>query len=237
LPERCFGGKTMKLLFIHGAGGTKSKWRKIETLLSNKNYEAIDLPGHGENKDNAITSIQNYAAYTNELIQEETIVVGHSMGGLIALELAEINKNVKGIVLAASFYELPVHQKLLDKLSVGEFPPSLFHASYSKETSTELIEEEKKELGLVPVGISHADFRATNTYKEGEERLASLKIPVCSILGEQDRLLPPGAIDAFKKVRGDMKISIINGSGHNVMVEKPKEFVEKLEEFLQEVQM
>lgn len=225
----------MKLLFIHGAGGTKSKWRKIEHLLMDDNYEVIDLPGHGKNEYNAITSIQDYAAYMNEHVKEDTIVVGHSMGGLIALELAARNNNVRGIVLAASFYELPVHEKILAKLSGGEFPPSLFHASYSKETSPELIEEEKKELDLVPVGVSYADFRATNIYKEGEETLASLKIPVCAILGEQDRLLPPGAEEALKKVRGDMKISVINGSGHYVMVEKPEEFVEKLQVFVDEV--
>lgn len=227
----------MKLLFIHGAGGTNSKWRKIEKLLAGDNYEAVNLPGHGENEYNMITSIQDYVSYLGEYVQEDTIVVGHSMGGLIALELAARNNKVKGIVLAASFYQLPVHEKLLEKLSGGEFPPSLFYASYSKEADPKLIEEEKKELALVPVGVSYADFRATNTYKEGEETLASLNIPICAILGEQDRLLPPGAAESLKKVRGDMKISIINGSGHYVMVEKPVEFVEKLQKFVREVQI
>lgn len=225
----------MKIICIHGAGGTKSKWRKVTEYF--QEIEAIDLPGHGENEYNMVTSIQDYAMHVNELIKEDTIIVGHSMGGLIALEIAAINKNVKGVVLAASFYELPVHEKILATLSQGEFPTSLFYASYSKGVDKELLEEELKELKLVPVGVSYADFRATNLYQEGKSTLSSLQIPVCAILGEQDRLLPQGAEEALKKVRGDMKVSILQGSGHYVMVEKPQEFVEQLKSFVSEVQM
>lgn len=229
--------KNLKLLLIHGAGGTRSKWRRIESYLQDQNYEAIDLPGHGENEYNMITSIQDYATYVNELIQEDTILVGHSMGGLIALELAAKNHKVRGVVLAASFYELPVHEKILEKLSRGEYPASLFHASYSKVAEEELIAEERKELDLVPVGVSYADFRATNLYKEGEYCLSNLQIPVYAILGEQDRLLPQGAKELLEKVRGDIKISVLQGAGHYVMVEKPKEFVKELMNIVHDVQM
>ena len=227
----------LKLLFIHGAGGTKNKWREAEQYLDGIPFEKIDLPGHGDNEYNAITSIQDYASYVTRDINEDTIVVGHSMGGLVALELAARNKKVKGIVLAASFYELPVHEKLLEKLANGEFPESLFYASYCKETKQELLDLEKEELTLVPVGVAYADFRATNQYKEGLETLKSLTVPVGAILGSEDRLLPKGAAEAFKEALPDMKVSMIEGAGHFCMLEKPKEFFEQLREFLREVEI
>lgn len=229
--------KSMRLLFIHGAGGTKSKWRKVEDHLDSVPFTAIDLPGHGDNEYNIITSIQDYSSFIDEEIKENTIIVGHSMGGLVALEVAARNNKVKGVVLAASFYELQVHPNLLTKLADGKFPESLFYASYGKEASESLIKEEKKELRLVPTGVSYADFRATNEYKEGKATLASLDIPVCAILGDQDRLLPPGAAQTLKEVKPDIHLFIINGSGHYVMLEKPKEFCEELAKFVKKVQL
>lgn len=225
----------LKLLFIHGAGGTRSKWRSLKNFSSSV-YEVIDLPAHGDNEFNIISSIQDYAAYIDQSIQEDTIVVGHSMGGLIAIELAARNKKVKGLVLAASFYELPVHPKILDKLADGEFPESLFHASYSKEVSESFLEEERQELNLVPIEITHADFQACTEYLEGRAVLSSLKIPICAILGSQDKLLPRGAGDLLRNIKPDMHILEIEGSGHYVMLEKQEEFHNALNEFVQIVE-
>ncbi|QED48981.1 alpha/beta fold hydrolase [Cytobacillus dafuensis] len=228
--------KKYKIMFIHGAGGTKSKWRAMKEYCEEALYEAIDLPGHGENEFNLITSIQDHAAYIDQSIQEDTIVVGHSMGGLIALELAARNKCVKGIVLAASFYELPVHPKILDKLANGEFPSSLFHASYSSDVSEVLLEEEKTEMNKVPIEITYADFKACNSYLDGTDRLTALDIPVCAILGKQDRLLPSEPAKLLKNLKPDIKIVEIDGSGHYIMLEKPKEFSEALTMFTQELE-
>ncbi|MBU8879775.1 alpha/beta hydrolase [Bacillus sp. FJAT-29790] len=225
-----------KILFIHGAGGTKSKWRAVGGYFKSSQFEVIDLPGHGDNETSIFASIQDYAANIDKAIQEDTIVVGHSMGGLIALELAARSKKVKGVVLAASFYELPVHPKMLEKLENGEYPSSLFYASYNKDISEHLLEEEKQELNQVPIEITYADFNACNQYTEGKRALSSLNIPIYAILGSQDRLLPIGAAESLKNVKSDMKITEIEGSGHYIMLEKPKEFILALTEFVQEVE-
>ena len=226
-----------KLLFIHGAGGTKNKWRSLNNQLGSIQYEAIDLPGHGDNECNIITSIQDYASFVNNGITEDTIVVGHSMGGLVALELAARNNRVKAIVLVASFYELPVHEKLLEKLSNGEYPKSLIRASYGNDAKEALIEEAKEELNLVPVGVSYADFRATNEYKDGKKILANLSIPVCAILGTEDRLIPQNAVDALKELQPDISIFTIDGVGHYPMLENPEQFSATLQQFVSDVQV
>ncbi|WP_019243918.1 MULTISPECIES: alpha/beta fold hydrolase [Bacillus] len=225
----------MKLLFIHGAGGTKNKWRAIGEHLKGVSYDVIDLPGHGDNEYNIITSIQDYAAYIDQSIMEDTIVIGHSMGGLIALELANRNNQIKGVVLAASFYELPVHPKLLETLANGEYPQSLFHASYHQDAGKELIEEERKELASVPIEIAYADFKACQEYKEGKVSLSKLQIPICAILGDKDKLLPRKSVEMLKELKPDMKIVEISGSGHYVMLESPDSFIKELLHFMKDI--
>jgi len=226
----------VNLLFIHGAGGTKSKWRAMKDFYGPSQYRMVDLPGHGENQFDRATSIQEYADHLKDTIQEDTIVVGHSMGGLIALELAERSEKVKGIVLAASCYETPVHSKILDRLKNGEFPESLFYASYGKETSEQLLQEEKREISWVSTEISYIDFHACDQYQDGKEKLSSLSIPVCAILGEKDRLLPEGAADLLKRVNPSIKVTEIKGAGHFIMLEKPNEFSQSLNAFVDEVE-
>ena len=108
--------KDLKLLFIHGAGGTSSKWRKLKVELDRTDlvYSIIDLPGHGKDKRIVPESIEDYARIINEEIKEDTIIVGHSMGGLIGIEVTVRNNNVKGLVLINSHYDLPVHAKVLE---------------------------------------------------------------------------------------------------------------------------
>ena len=74
----------------------------------------------------------------------DTIVVGHSMGGLIALELAGISDKVKGVVLVNSSYKLPVHPKIIQTLAEGTFPENLFRASYAKAANSELLEKRER---------------------------------------------------------------------------------------------
>lgn len=226
----------MKLLFIHGAGGTKSKWRKVADQLQDLSCEFIDLPGHGESEYNIISSIQDVAGFISSSIHEETIVIGHSMGGLIAIELAARNNKVKGIVLAASFYELPVHSSILERLETGEFPNSLFYASYSKEADKDLLEEEQRQLKMVPTEIALADFKACNEYTEGKDQFAQLCIPTMAVIGNEDRLLPSQAIEKLQKVKVDVDIQELAGAGHYVMLEKPAAFVSAIQAFVNKVQ-
>lgn len=226
----------MKLLFIHGAGGTKSKWRNTEGLMKDYSCEFIDLPGHGKSEYNIISSIQDFACFINSTINEDTIVVGHSMGGLIAIELAARNRQVKGVILAASFYELPVHSSILEQLEEGEFPNSLFYASYSKAACKDLLEKEQLELKKVPSEIALADFKACNEYTEGKELFAQLSIPIMAVIGNEDRLLPSKAIEKLREVKKDIHIYEIPGAGHYVMLEKPKDFVSAIQAFVEKVQ-
>lgn len=83
-------------LLVHGAWGAAWEFDKVSELLSNEGHNviAIDLPGHGENKTNVADVTMNLYVQTvvdviNEL-NENVILVGHSLAGAIISQVAEI---------------------------------------------------------------------------------------------------------------------------------------------------
>lgn len=224
---------TLPFLFIHGAGGTKNKWRTLASLHSESTF--IDLPGHGGNHAEQCETIEDYANQVSSGITEDCIVVGHSMGGLIAIELAALNPKVKGIVLAASSYTLPVHPKIIATLAEGTFPDNLFRASYAKGVNPKLLEEEQKELKASPTEVARKDFIACDRYKAGEDRLKQLHIPILALVGDEDRLIPPDTRNILKRLNPNVDIVTIVGAGHYVALEKPEEFTREISQFKQKL--
>lgn len=83
-------------LLVHGAWGAAWEFDKVSELLSNEGHNviAIDLPGHGENKANIANVTMNSYVQTvvdviNEL-NENVILVGHSLAGAIISQVAEV---------------------------------------------------------------------------------------------------------------------------------------------------
>ncbi len=229
------GKNPLTFLFLHGAGGSASKWRKVKMLLEEIPAIILDLPGHGKDRGNVPTTIEEYTSLLNQRITENVIVVGHSMGGLIALELAAVNEKVKGLVLANSHHRLPVHPKILEQLASGIFPSSFFSASYAKNVSEGLLEEEKRELDKTPITIALADFKSTDRYSNGEKALVSLNIPILAIYGDQDKLLPSGAKDQLLTVNSDVQCETIAGAGHYTPLERADEFTSIIKIFRKKV--
>jgi pimeloyl-ACP methyl ester carboxylesterase len=228
--------KQLKLFFIHGAGGTISKWRKVIERLGDTPFEVHNLPGHDNDMRALPSTIEEFASMLNSEIKEDIIVVGHSMGGLIGIELAAINEKVKGLVLANSHYELPVHPKILQQLSTGVFPESFFYASYGKNVDKQLLYEEKEELHKNPMRVTINDFECCAKYTTGKEVLALLNIPVLAVFGEEDKLVPPKATEQLVKVKPDIQIKKIEGAGHYSMLEKSEMFTEIILAFRNAVQ-
>lgn len=100
-------GKT--LLFLHGLGLNKDFWSPtIAHLATTHRCIAVDLPGHGESRNVAANgSMSAYASSVRELIEKlnlnDVTLVGHSMGGQIAIILAlQMPSVISRLVLVCS---------------------------------------------------------------------------------------------------------------------------------------
>ncbi|QQE77582.1 alpha/beta fold hydrolase [Alicyclobacillus sp. SO9] len=226
----------LPFLFIHGAGGTKSKWRFVRERLPESDGLYIDLPGHGVETGAAKESIRAYAEALSEQIHQDVVIVGHSMGGLIGIELAARNPHVKGLIMVASHYRLPVHEKILSRLRDGEFPNSLFNASYRKNADRKLIEDERTEITLVSTEITLSDYECCNRYDDGKATLSKLTLPVHVLYGSEDKLLPPLSKDEMLAANSRVRTWVIPSAAHYVMLERPDETVSYIRSIRDEIQ-
>ncbi|HSG17763.1 MAG TPA: alpha/beta hydrolase, partial [Anaerolineae bacterium] len=109
-------------LLIHGAAGSHLDWPPQLRRVENMGSCALDLPGHGRSAKPGRSSVSAFAddvmALAEILSLTEILLVGHSMGGAIAMEIAlREPTSVVGLVLVATGARLRVQEKLLNLLT------------------------------------------------------------------------------------------------------------------------
>jgi pimeloyl-ACP methyl ester carboxylesterase len=96
------GGAGPPLLLLHGFGGAAWNFTELAELLPGRRLLVPDLPGHGRSDPLPAPSIAGFADAVAGLLDEAVGVLGHSMGGVVALRLAERRPDlVRSLVLAA----------------------------------------------------------------------------------------------------------------------------------------
>ena len=79
------------MLLVHGVGMNADYWSNLLDELSNNfTVTVIDVPGHGESPllNKQKPALQDYSDAIAASIAEQSIIIGHSMGALIALDLS-----------------------------------------------------------------------------------------------------------------------------------------------------
>ncbi len=96
------GGEGPPLLLLHGFGGAAWNFTELVPRLAGRRLLIPDLPGHGASAPLPAVSMAGLADAVAALLPGPLPVVGHSMGGVVALRLAERHPGlVSGLVLAA----------------------------------------------------------------------------------------------------------------------------------------
>ena len=85
-------GEVVPVILIHGAGGTHLHWPAQIRRLPGHNVYALDLPGHGKSEGRGNQTIESYChsiiQWMDDIHIFRSVIVGHSMGGAIALTMA-----------------------------------------------------------------------------------------------------------------------------------------------------
>ena len=97
------------LVFLHGIGGGKMGFESAVHFFAEKGYRALawDMPGYGESQLNGTLSFESLAASLEAMLDvgnvEQAVLVGHSMGGMVALQAwTHSPSRIAGLVIAAS---------------------------------------------------------------------------------------------------------------------------------------
>jgi pimeloyl-ACP methyl ester carboxylesterase len=221
------------LVLLHGLGGTGELWRGVEALLPSQwagGWLTLDLPGHGRSARASSYTFDAQAELVAELLPDDRdlVLLGHSMGGMVALAMAGFHPGVQRVVGFSIKTWWPPDQ-VAGMREQSRKPARVF------ATREEAIERYLKASGLLGLadpaspeleaGIAEDDggwriAQDVRTFDFGEPDmpalLADVSCPVTLGLGSEDRFVRPVNY-------GDLGVEVVTleGLGHNPHIEDP----------------
>lgn len=226
------------LLMIHGSGGRSDTFLPQLNLLGKvANPAAIELPGHGQTPGPGMNQVDAYAEWLAKFIELgpiRPVVMGHSLGGAIALTLAiKRPELISGLVIVGSGSRLRVLPAILDGIQ-NDYQPTvemIVGMAYSKEANPAYVKAGVETMTHCGPQVLLGDFSACNQYDITAE-LGRINTPTLLVYGDQDRLTPPKYGEFLKEAITGARMEVIPGAGHMVHLEKPQEFKRVLADFL-----
>lgn len=233
-------GNSLPIVLVHGAGGSSKIWsEQLSIFASQYNSWAMDLPGHGKSEGSLLSNIIDMAEFIDDyrraLCLEKFVLVGHSMGGAIALEFAlQYPEKLSGLILMATGARLKVSREILGALSAGQQPFKDVNHLYGSSTSDNKREEAMREMNEISPTVYSADFEACNKF-DSALSVARIKVPCLILVGDEDVMTPVKYSQFLSNNLDNSQLRIIKGAGHMCMLEKPTEVTEEIEKFIDEL--
>jgi len=230
--KRGEGGEPV--LLLHGFGGDLGNWLfNHDALAEGRVVYAIDLPGHGESaKDVGAGTLDELAAVVAAFLEtlgvESAHLVGHSLGGAVALAMASATpKRVRSLSLICSAglgreINAGYIEGFVRATTRNALRPCVAQL-YADETlvTRQLVDDLLKYKRLEGVDAALRKL-ADNLFPGGTQAslfrdgLASTKIPVLVIWGAKDRIIPAAHAEGLP---GHVKVEVLPDAGHMVQME------------------
>ena len=232
------GSGSPALVFIHGWSCDRSYWSaQLPVFAATHQGVAIDLAGHGDSGINREDwSMANFgddvAAVADALQLEEIILIGHSMGGPVALEAARLLKGrVKMVIGADTLSDVSLRyadEQLAGMLTAmkADFPGTvegLVRTSFFLPTSDPaLIDQIARDMSAAPptAGIGAFEGFARWFDEDVEKTLADIEVPIHLINSDYR----PTNTSAGQALTASFEATLMSGVGHFVMQEDPAQF-------------
>lgn len=229
------GGALPWVVLIHGAGSSHLCWPAGLRRLPGCRVLAIDLPGHGRSGGLGEQSIAAYSYHLVQLLNSmdifQVILVGHSMGGAIALQAAiDHPARVIGLGLIAC----NTHLDLIDSQSVEAGIKQFKQRAFGTDPNPLLVEQVMRPLQQIRPGVLLNDWHACAHF-DIRDHLDRIYAPAWLAAGSEDRLTPPAEMRTLANALSDSELLIVPGAGHMLILEKPQPLVEGLNRFIQRI--
>lgn len=227
------------IVLVHGSRLTRAVWRAVSSRLAGEfRVIALDLPGHGSRAAEPFTlagAAAVIAAVIDEAAGGRALVVGHSLGGYAAMELAATSPGrVRGLVIAGASQEPGGRWRLafgslawlLGSPLVGglnRLNDRYFRARYPAEVAEPIV------AGGYWTAGGAAGVRGLTT-TQFRPRLAAYPGRTLILNGQLDLVLRLGARD-FRRVARDARTRVIPRATHLAQLDRPDQFAATLADF------
>jgi pimeloyl-ACP methyl ester carboxylesterase len=233
-----FGAHEQSLIFIHGSGSDHSLWSlQYAKLHKHYNIVAVDLPGHGHSQGSGESDVGSYCLWVRKLLDalplNNPLLIGHSLGAAITLQFAlNYPQKIKGIISVGGGLKMPVNPSLLEflKTNPAEVIDLLCKFSLAKENRPQFFDPLKKSLSQANMDVLYNDLSACDKLDLTHE-IRKIAVPALVICGAEDKMTTPDLSRQITESISGAKLCLIEGAGHMVMMERPKEFNEDLNKF------
>jgi pimeloyl-ACP methyl ester carboxylesterase len=251
-------GEGFPVVFAHGYTGSHADWVSPMSALSGRfRVLAMDHRGHGRSQAPSSASDYSVAIMAEDVHRllgqlgiDTCCLVGHSMGGFMALQLALDHPTaVSALVLvdtsSGEFERIPDYEELrarLDELARSQGMEAAFeynaeHNAWVRERferHPELREISRQKMLQTSVdGYVHC-AQAIANWTPVTGRLHEIRVPTLIFLGDEDTpFVRPSQI--LKEAIAGARLEVIAGSGHSPHEEVPEAFNRALIEFLEEI--
>lgn len=240
-------GSGEPLVWLHGAGGLLPKEPVLERLADRYHVYAPVWPGFGpEPTEDLIEDMLDFALHgwdiADALGLERINLAGHSMGGMIAAEMAVLNpRQVEKLALVSAA-----------GLWLDEHPiPDIFGTT-PFEMPGLLFADPARGEGILTGGVDFSNNEALKTFMVGNarrlgtagkilfpipnrrlsKRLYRLTAPTLILWGREDHLIPPVYADRWADLVPHAEKVVIDDAGHMLPYEQPDAVMEAMTRFL-----
>ena len=234
--------KGTPLLFIHGWLGSSLEWiYQAAYFRSRDHIILLDLPGYGKsdkpNENYSIDFFSNVIVdFIHQLGYNETILIGHSLGGLIAQNIAIQNPKLvnKLILISTSAISQPSFNKFLlfwinviFRINYTNFLKRTLKRINSIEAENREFRRQLKYALTIPKPVVLSTFNNMTFKFNKNENITNIFQPTLILYGADDRIITESEIVTLDSLIPNSELYIIENSPHRVMV-KSHDRVNKL---------
>ncbi len=238
-----YGAGVPTLVFVHGWSCDRSYWsRQLEHFARRYQVVALDLAGHGESglgrKSWTISAFgRDVVAVVEMLGLENAVLIGHSMGGDVVFEAGRLMPDrVRGLVWVDRYRTLgkPLSREEVEKFMAAfradfvEHTREYVRGSFAFRSDQSLVDWVAADMSAAPQEIALWALENTITFEhEILKGLADLKAPIVAI----NRDYPPTDVETLQ--RYGIRVLLMSGVGHFLMMEDPTTFNRLLEDVIE----
>ena len=221
------------LLIVHGGVGDRTRWTPMFPLLSsNLTACAMDRRGHGLSGDSPEYSLRKEAEDVAAVVDSRpgvVFVLGHSYGGVAALEATFLTSRIAKLML----YEPPLHEPAERGLAVAAQIEKLVKAGELEQAlvtfQTKIVEQSPSEIAamkarpswprlVATIGTQPRQMRALAAYRFDAERMKSVTMPTLLLIGENTASTHmKDAISRLQASLPDATLIVLKNQQHSAM--------------------
>ncbi len=234
------GSGGLPVLFVHGLGGAAGQWQaQLDRLRPERRALALDLRGHGRSEASGSGEYgvsayaDDVAAAVAELDLDAFVLVGHSLGGSVAIEVAaRLPERVAGLVLVdPNGDQTRIPRRELDAfLRTLAGDPTGEMRSYFKQlliaADPEAADRVLADLAAVPPEAFALSLESAFGFSP-VEALKNYPGPRISVVSDHNTL--PYSLH---NLLPDLPVRLISGTSHWLMMDRPDDLDRVLGEFL-----